>query len=494
MYKQAKWNEPLICDLSQSGKSAVQFGEPDVPIYRHQNNKLLRRSPLNLPNVSEIELVRHVVRLSQMTLGIDSATYPLGSCTMKLNPKINERIAQLDNFKFVHPDQPEESCQGSLEVIYRLQQALKKISGLPHISCQPPAGASGEFVGVSIIKKYLETNNLQHKTEMIVPDSAHGTNPASAAIAGFKIRVVPTNDKGQIDFEQLVLLVNEKTAGIMITNPNTLGLFEERIVEIAEEIHRVGGLLYYDGANLNAICTKFRPGDMGFDVVHFNLHKTFSTPHGGGGPGSGPVGVTEELSRFLPYPRVQFKPESKIAYSWTPKDELSIGKVHGYGGNFGMLLRALAYIYALGENGLRNATEQAVLNANYMFLQFQKIPDIDVPFGNKQPRMHEFVVSTTSLLKEYGISALNVAKALISEGIHAPTVYFPLIVKEALMIEPTESESKRTIDAVVNTMRESIKRLKDDPALIQLLPYNTSIGPLNEIEGARRPVLTWKML
>ncbi len=492
MYRQARWDEPLIYELSKKGKIAVKYAAPDVPEYDVNKFNMRRKNSADLPEVSEMDVVRHVHRLSQMCYGVDTGTYPLGSCTMKLNPKVNEAIARFESTLYVHPDQPEKTIQGSLELMYEHQQALAEISGLPAVTLQPPAGAAGEYTGVKIIKAYHISKGDTERDEMLIPDAAHGTNPASAAMAGFKIVTIPSNSIGQVDVEALRAATGPKTAGLMITNPNTLGLFEEQIEEIAKIVHEAGGLLYYDGANFNAICGKIRPGDMGFDVLHFNLHKTFATPHGGGGPGSGPVAVRDYLAEFLPVPVVIKKDDGSFGLLWDlPK---TIGKVHGYFGNFGVVVKAHAYLLSLGPIGLRQVTEQAVLNANYAMKRMVEIDGLDLDHDTKQPRKHEFVVSAERLKRDTGIDALKIAKGMISKGIHAPTVYFPLIVHEALMVEPTESESKAALDAAVDLIAEVIKEMKENPELQTQMPIDTSIGPLDEVIGARRPVLSWQML
>ncbi|HDM22644.1 MAG TPA: glycine dehydrogenase subunit 2, partial [Methanomicrobia archaeon] len=445
----------------------------------------LRRKTLNLPEVSEIDIVRHYIKLSQNNYGVDSGFYPLGSCTMKYNPKINEEIASWEKVTDIHPYQDESSIQGSLEIMYRLGKALCEIAGVDNITLQPAAGAHGEYTGIKIIKKYLKTHGYS-KNEIIVPDSAHGTNPASSAMAGFRVVEIPSNEKGCVDLDALHEAVNEKTAGLMLTNPNTLGIFEENIKEIAEIIHDANGLLYYDGANLNALMGYAKPGDMGFDVVHFNLHKTFSTPHGGGGPGSGPVGVKEFLKDYLPYPVVEYDGK-KYYLKYDIKH--SIGKIKGFYGNFGVIVKAYAYILTMG-NSLKRVSERAVLNANYIA---QKLKDLyELPYS--ELRKHEIVLSCEKIKRETGVTALDIAKRILDYGIHAPTIYFPLIVKEALMIEPTETESKEELDNFIDVMRKIYKECYENPEIVKSAPHNTKIKRLDNIKAVKNPVLSYRML
>lgn len=445
---------------------------------------LKRAAPPALPEVSEPEVVRHFTRLSQKNYCIDGGFYPLGSCTMKYNPKVNEQVARLPGFANLHPYQREEEVQGALAVMHELEAALAAITGMARVTLQPAAGAHGELVGCLIIKAYHEHRGDAERTEILVPDSAHGTNPATAALAGFSVVTVPSNAKGQVDLEALKGKLGPKTAGIMLTNPNTLGLFEEEIREIADAVHRAGGLLYYDGANFNAIMGLVRPGDMGFDVVHLNLHKTMTTPHGGGGPGAGPVGVAEALVPFLPGPLVEKQPDG--AFTLGAPSPLSIGRIKAYYGNFGMLVRALTYIKTMGGDGLRQASEDAVLNANYLRVKLKGT--YTLPFD--LPCMHEFVLSGEKQ-KKLGASTLTIAKRLIDHGYHPPTVYFPLIVPEALMIEPTETESKETLDAFVETMKAIAREVEEDPAFVNAAPHNAPIGRVDEATAARKPDFRW---
>jgi len=494
--QQARWNEPVLFELGSEGRRGYipssKFVK-EIEVEELIPEKLRRKNPPKIPSLSEMDAIRHFVRLSQMNFGVDSGSYLLGSCTMKLNPKINEKIANLAKLSDIHPLQPQKTVQGALELMYYLQQTLAEIAGVAAVTLQPAAGAHGEFTGELIIRAYhAEREELEQRTEMLIPDSAHGTNFASAAMAGFQVIVLPSNPAGQVDLEALKATVSEKTAGMMITNPNTLGLFESEIEAIASTVHDVGGLLYYDGANLNAILGKVRPGDMGFDIAHFNLHKTFSTPHGGGGPGSGPVGVVDKLEKYLPIPVVAYN-ESKDEYILDYDRPHSIGKIHGYYGNFGVLARALMYIYTLGPKGLEKISENAVLNANYLMRKLEKIKGLKFTTDSNLPRKHEFTISAKPLEDETGISALDIAKGLIHFGIHAPTIYFPPIVPEALMFEPTEAESKQTLDIIVETMAKIVNIARERPKDFITMPQNTAATRIDEITASRKPILSWKM-
>ncbi len=500
IYRQARWHEPIIFLKSTKEQVGHNVPEPDKEIIKEIGDikskipkALIRSTPPELPEVAEIEVVRHYTRLSEMNYGVDSGFYPLGSCTMKYNPKINELVSSLDKVTDLHPLQNEDDCQGSLQIMYELQQWLAEISGMDKITLQPSAGAHGELVGVLIIRKYHELRGeAEQRTEMIVPDSAHGTNPASSAMAGFHTIELPSTEEGLVDIEALKAAVSEKTAGIMLTNPNTLGLFEKDIEEIAKIIHDAGGLLYYDGANLNAIMGKARPGDMGFDIVHMNLHKTFSTPHGGGGPGAGAVGVKKHLADFLPKPIVDFDGKKYFLKYDIPH---SIGRVKSFHGNFGVLIRAYAYILAMGPEGLKNASETSVLNANYLGRKIAEIKGFALSHSQTLPRKHEAIITAEPLLKETGISALNVAKRLLDFGIHAPTIYFPLIVPEALMIEPTETESKENLDLMIDAMKKISEEAYTNPEILKTAPHNTAVGPIDEVKAAhpKTMALTWRM-
>lgn len=477
---------PVIFEKSRPGRRGVRLPAPDVPPYdetRELPPALRRASPPGLPEVAENDVVRHYTRLSQLNYGVDTGFYPLGSCTMKYNPKVNEWIADLPGFADVHPLQPPSTVSGLLELLWTLEQALAEIAGMDAVTLQPAAGAHGELTGVLIIRRYLEERGDLRPT-ILVPDSAHGTNPATAAMAGFQVGVVPSNRRGSVDVEALRRRVDGGTAGIMLTNPNTLGLFEEDILEIAEVVHRAGGLLYYDGANANAILGRVRPGDMGFDVVHLNLHKTFSTPHGGGGPGAGPVGVKAHLAPYLPDPRLIREPDGHL--TWRRMGPPSIGKVRSYYGNVGILVRALAYIESHGGEGLRAVADTAVLNANYLRM---KIRD-RFPTAVDRTVMHEFVLQLTGQ-KERGASALDVAKRLIDFGFYPPTVYFPLVVREAMMVEPTETESQETLDRFAEALRQIDGEIDTTLGTLKEAPHDTPIRRVDEAEAARHPRLTW---
>ncbi|MEA1993469.1 MAG: aminomethyl-transferring glycine dehydrogenase subunit GcvPB [Euryarchaeota archaeon] len=474
----------IIFERSKKGRKAYSLPAPieDTEIEIPEE---LKRKELHLPEVSEIDIVRHFVELSQKNYGVDTGFYPLGSCTMKYNPKINEEIASWEEVTNIHPYQDESTVQGSLEIMYSLGEALCEIAGMDRITLQPAAGAHGEYTGMKIIKKYMKTKEFD-KNEIIVPDSAHGTNPASSAVAGFNVIEIPSNDKGCVDIDALNEAVSEKTAGLMLTNPNTLGIFEENIKEIAELVHDKNGLLYYDGANLNALMGIAKPGEMGFDIVHFNLHKTFSTPHGGGGPGSGPVGVKEFLKEYLPYPTV----EHKVGGYYLNYDlKHSIGRIKGFYGNFGVIVKAYAYILTMG-NSLKKVSERAVLNANYIAQQLKEI--YELPY--KELRKHELVLSCAEIKKETGVTALDVAKRLLDYDIHAPTIYFPLIVKEALMIEPTETESREELDRFIEVMKKIHEECYENPEIVRSAPHDTEIKRLDVTKAARNPVLSYRMM
>lgn len=480
-------NQPLIFELSKQGRIGYSLPDLDVPDY--DLNDLIpaqfqREESPELPEVSELQAVRHYTALSKRNHGVDSGFYPLGSCTMKYNPKVNEDVARLPGFAHIHPYQEESTIQGALELMYRLQTSLAEITGMDEVTLQPAAGAHGEFTGLMLIRAYHEANGDFNRTKVIVPDSAHGTNPASATVAGFESITVRSNEKGLVDLDHLREVVGSDTAALMLTNPNTLGLFEENIVEMAKIVHDAGGKLYYDGANSNAILGIARPGDMGFDVVHLNLHKTFTTPHGGGGPGSGPVGVKKDLVPFLPKPVVRKDGDS---YYFDYDIPQSIGRIKPYYGNFGINVRAYAYIRTMGPEGLRKVSEYAVLNANYMFRKLE--PYFEAPY--KQHCMHEFVLSG-SKQKKLGVRTLDIAKRLLDFGYHPPTIYFPLNVEECLMIEPTETESKETLDEFIDAMIQIVKEVEENPEVVQEAPHTTVIGRLDETTAARKPILRYE--
>ncbi len=442
----------------------------------------LRKDAVGLPQVSELEAMRHYKELSDLNFCIEKGFYPLGSCTMKYNPKVNELLASLEGFTNLHPYMSDEDAQGALELMYKLQEALKKVTGMDAVTLQPAAGAHGELTGMMVIKKYFEVKG-ENRKKVIIPDSAHGTNPASANLCGFEIVPVKSNDKGQVDVEALKELLDENVAAIMMTNPNTLGIYEENVLEISKLMHDNGSLLYYDGANFNAVMGYSNPSLMGFDVVHLNLHKTFSTPHGGGGPGAGPVGVVEELKEFLPTPVVDFDGEK---YFRNYNLKYSIGSVKGFFGNFGVLVRAYAYILMMGKN-LKEASENAVLNANYLKEKLKEA--YLLPYN--EPCMHEFVLSGDKQKHDSGVSTLNIAKALMDENTHPPTVYFPLIVHEAIMIEPTETETKEVLDDFVNVMLKIAEEAKRNPEKLISAPHTTPVKRLDETLAARKPNLKY---
>ncbi len=498
-YKQAKWSEPTIFELSKKGKIGHLPAEPSEierkligDVTKFVPSKLLRRT-LNLPEVSEVEVVRHYIHISQQNFGVDSGMYPLGSCTMKYNPKICDIIANSSKILALHPLQDESLTQGALEILYNLSCCLNEITGMHKFSLHPSAGAHGEFVGAMIIRAYHKYNDdLKNRNEMLMPDSAHGTNPASAAMAGFKVIVIPSDKSGLVDIEALKSAAGEHTAGFMLTNPNTLGIFEKDILKISEIIHSVGGLLYYDGANLNALLGKVRPGDMGFDIVHLNMHKTFATPHGGGGPGAGPVGVVRELEKFLPIPTVEFD-EKKFFLDYERPH--TIGKVRSFYGNISVLLRAYAYILCLGAEGLKNVSELSVLNANYVARKIITNGHYEIPFYPNDIVKHEFVLSARKIYRETGITALDISKRLLDFGVHPPTIYFPQIVNEALMIEPTETESKEGLDNFVDLLMRICEEAYSNPETLQKSPRNTSVGRVDEVKASslKTLCLTWKM-
>jgi glycine dehydrogenase subunit 2 len=474
----------LIFEQSTNGRGCELLPECDVPVVSVASG-FKRSKELNLPEVSETEISRHYTQLMKRTFGINDGFYPLGSCTMKYNPKINEDMAKLTGFTDIHPLQPAWSAQGCLEVMKLAEDSLCEVTGMDAIDFQPAAGAHGEFTGLKLIWAYHQDRKDAKRTKIIVPDSAHGTNPASAAMAGFSVINVPSTKEGYVDTEELKKVVGDDTAGFMLTNPNTIGMFDKNILEITKIIHDAGGLNYYDGANLNAIMGIARPGDMGFDVVHLNLHKTFSTPHGGGGPGSGPIGCKEALVRFLPSARIRL---NNGKYELEKKPEESIGRVKAFYGNFLVVVKALTYILTLGGEGLKDASENAVLNANYMRHQLKDY--FDIPFAGHC--MHEFVISLEGLKHEKGVSALDFAKTLLDYGMHPPTMYFPLIVHEALMVEPTETESRETLEEAVTVYKEILERAMKEPDSLHQSPVKTVIGRPDEVAAARTPIIRYQ--
>ncbi|HZG56566.1 aminomethyl-transferring glycine dehydrogenase subunit GcvPB [Paenibacillus sp.] len=483
-YRLPEQEMPLIFERSAPGRIAYSLPAcdvPETPLDELLPAALLRPAPPALPELYEVDVVRHYTALSRRNFGVDNGFYPLGSCTMKYNPKLNEDVARLPGFARIHPYQPESSIQGALELLYSLQNFLAAITGMDRVTLQPAAGAHGEFTGLMLIRAYHESRG-ETRTKVLVPDSSHGTNPASATAAGYETITVPSNARGLVDLDALRAAVGPDTAALMLTNPNTLGLFEEQIEEIARIVHDAGGLLYYDGANSNAILGIARPGDMGFDVVHLNLHKTMSTPHGGGGPGAGPVGVKAKLIPFLPTPTIERRADG--SYCFDNDRPATIGRVKGYYGNFGILARAYAYIRTLGPDGLRRVSELAVLNANYLLRRLA--PAFEVPYD--RICKHEFVLSGKPL-KPYGVRTLDVAKRLLDYGYHPPTIYFPLNVEECLMIEPTETESKETLDAFADALLRIVEEAKTNPELVKNAPYTTAVRRLDEATAARKPVL-----
>ena len=483
-----KYYDKLIFELSRPGRKGYE-----LPKNQYGNDALAalpadmrREAPLDLPEVSELDVVRHYTNLSTKNFGVDTGFYPLGSCTMKYNPKINEEVAAMPAFAALHPLQSEESVQGALEMYYGLQQALASLSGLEEFTLNPYAGAHGELTGLMVMRTYHEKRGDTKRRKVIVPNSAHGTNPASAMVAGLEVVEVKSKPNGSIDVEDLKPLLNDEIAGIMMTNPNTLGMFETEIMEIAELVHNAGGLLYYDGANLNPLLGKVRPGDMGFDIMHINLHKTFSTPHGGGGPGSGPIGVRKGLTDYLPNPHVK-KDENGKFYVDFGKDAL--GSISTFLGNFGVMLKAYAYILSLGKENIRNVGPMATLNANYIK---ESLKD-DYLLPIEGVCKHEFVFDGLKD-KSTGVTTLNVAKRLLDYGFHAPTIYFPLLFHESMMIEPTETESKETLDEFIEVMHKVAKEARETPEDVINAPLTTLVRKLDETGAAKHPVLNYKQL
>src|SRR2546429_3611476 len=493
MYTQGSWNEPLIIERSQAGKRGHS---PAVPSDFERKiagdlvdavQSPLRRNGLPpLPEVSEPEVIRHFVRLSQENYSPDLGIYPLGSCTMKYNPKSSELAVQTAKLEKLHPEQDESTVQGILALMFHLERMLAEITGMSRMTLQPAAGAHGEYLGCLIPRSFHRSKNeLEKRTEMIVPDSAHGTNPASAAMAGFKVVVVPSNSEGMVDLEELANVAGPRTAGLMITNPNTLGIFEKNILEIAKIVHQAGGLLYYDGANFNPLLGKVRPGDMGFDIVHLNLHKTFATPHGGGGPGAGPVGVTKELERYLPVPLIEFDGKNYY-YNYDVPD--TVGKIRAFHGNIGILVRAYAYIMSLGAEGLMTVAETAVLNTNYILSRILASGTYDLPFA--RARKHEFVLSAMKLYDSTGVRAMDLAKRMLDKGVHAPTTYFPQIVDEALMVEVPETESLADLDQLVEALLGVFREAQTSPELLRDAPHYASVTRIDDVKASHPKTLT----
>ena len=476
----------LIFEISKSGRSASDVGGNDVPAANIETliDKKYLRDELDLPEVAEVDLVRHYTNLSRRNFGLDLGFYPLGSCTMKYNPKINEDVAKLPGFTEIHPHAPIAFAQGNLQLIYEMQQYLCSIFGMAEFTMQPAAGAHGELTGVMMIKKYFEKKK-EKRPYILIPDTAHGTNPASSALCGFTTVTLRSNSEGGVDLDHLQSLMTEEVAGLMLTNPNTLGLFERNIEKVAQIVHEKGGVLYGDGANANAFLGKTRPGDLGFDVIQLNLHKTFSTPHGSGGPGSGPVGVDAKLVDYLPIPRLVKK---KNEYSWSDDFPQTIGRIRSFYGNFNVIVKAYTYIRALGAEGLTQASEMAVLNANYIKEKLKSC--FDLPY--ERACMHECVFSGAKQVAESGVHTTDIAKRLIDYGYHPPTIYFPLIVPEAIMIEPTETESKETLDHFCEAMIAIATEAKENPNCLKNAPLTTPVSRLDEVLAARKPDVCWK--
>ncbi|MEN8261247.1 MAG: aminomethyl-transferring glycine dehydrogenase subunit GcvPB [Pseudomonadota bacterium] len=479
----------LIFQRSRKGRAARTQFVADESDLRDIPAQFRRSSPPPLPEVTELDVVRHYTRLSQKNVSVDTHFYPLGSCTMKYNPKAANVLARMPAFAGCHPGATEHFGQGTLACLYDLQEMLKGVTGMDGISLTPAAGAQGEFCGVAMIKAYHGVRGDAERSEILVPDAAHGTNPASAAMCGYSVREIPTEKSGDVNLEALRQAVGPKTAGIMLTNPSTLGVFEHRIPEIADIVHAAGGLLYYDGANLNAILGQVLPADMGFDVIHLNLHKTFSTPHGGGGPGAGPVGVNDKLLPFLPIPMVELKGGR---YRWLTERDCpqSIGRLSAFAGNVGVLLRAYVYMRLLGREGMKRVAEYSTLNANYLLKELTD-SGFDAAFPTRRAA-HEFIITLKRQQKETGVIALDFAKRLLDYGFHAPTVYFPLLVPECLLIEPTETENKETLDAFIDTMAKILKEAYETPERVKQAPHETPVRRLDEVRAARHLDLVWK--
>ncbi|MBJ7472618.1 MAG: aminomethyl-transferring glycine dehydrogenase subunit GcvPB [Solirubrobacteraceae bacterium] len=481
-----------IFEKGQAGRRAFEAPALDVPLVDGLIPAHARRAePARLPSVSEPELVRHYVRLSRRNFDLDSGFYPLGSCTMKHNPRLHERVTALSGHARLHPLQDPKRAQGALELMYNLEHALGEVAGLPHVCLQPSAGSHGELAGLLVTRAYHEARGDQRR-KVLAPDTAHGTNPATVTIAGYEVVPVATSPDGGVDVDDLRAKTDDQVACLMLTNPNTLGVFDPNIEEIAKIVHEVGATLYYDGANLNAVMGVSRPGDMGFDIVHYNLHKSFTQPHGGGGPGSGPIAVSDRIAPYLPVPVIQKLEDGTFDLTSNPTEgpgSQSIGKLRGFQGNYGCFVRSYAYICSLGGPGLQDASETAVLNANYLLARLQELVGDKLPLAFGERCMHEFVLSGTIMKKEVGIRILDLAKRLLDHGYHPPTVYFPLLVDEALLIEPTETETKETLDAFAEAIADILAEASEDPSIAQSAPYTTPVRRLDEATAAKRPVL-----
>ena len=481
---------PTLFERSRPGRGGGKVPHPPKDALARIPADQLRRDGPRLPEVSEPELTRHYVNLSRLNYSVDGGFYPLGSCTMKYNPKIDEWAARLAGFAELHPLAPDDLSQGTLRLLWELESALAEIGGMKAVTLQPAAGAQGELTGILMVRAYHRSRGDTDRSEVLVPDSAHGTNPATASMAGFRTVSIPSAADGGVDVEAFRSALGPRTAAVMITNPSTLGLFESRLCELLDAIHQAGALAYMDGANLNAIMGRFKPGEAGFDVMHFNTHKTFSTPHGGGGPGAGPVGVGEKLLPFLPSPRVIREPDGSFRLEVVGERPSSIGRVRAFTGNVGILVRAYAYIRAHGASGLCEVSDDAVLAANYM--KSRLVGVLDIPFS--RPCMHEFVASSATLKAETGIRTLDVAKRLIDYGFHPPTIYFPLTVEEALLIEPTETESLETLDAFVAALKSIVAEAHSNPELLHAAPHYSPVRRLDETTAARQPNLRWRAM
>ncbi len=479
----------LIFEHSRKGRRNYSQSPEKIASKSAIPKNFLRKSPVLLPEASEMDTVRHYTRLSQKNFSIDTEFYPLGSCTMKYNPRACNSLAMLPQFLSRHPLAPEDTGQGFMACLYELQEILKSITGMAGVSLTPMAGAQGELIGVMMIRAYHEARGDFERTEIIVPDAAHGTNPATAVMCGFKVVEIPTDKEGNVDLAALKAAVGPKTAGLMLTNPSTLGVFEKNVAEMSRVVHEAGGLLYYDGANLNAVLGKVKPGDMGFDVIHINLHKTFSTPHGGGGPGSAPVGVAERLLPFLPVPNVAKEGDR---YRWlTEKDRpQTIGRLSAHMGNAGVLLRAYIYVRLLGMHGMHRIAEFATLNANYLMAELAKA-GFEIAYPTRRAS-HEFIVTLKEIKDKTGVTAMNLAKRLLDKGYHAPTTYFPLLVPECLLIEPAETESKETLDAFVHSMKEILQEIETQPDMMKGAPHTMPVRKLDDVKAARELDLAWK--
>ncbi|MDV6345147.1 aminomethyl-transferring glycine dehydrogenase subunit GcvPB [Nitrosomonas sp. Is37] len=479
----------LIFEHSRPGRR--NYSQSPTTKAEKQNipQNLLRKSPMLLPEASEMDVVRHYTRLSQKNFSIDTEFYPLGSCTMKYNPRACNALAMLPQFLARHPLAPEDTGQGFLACMYELQEILKDVTGMAGVSLTPMAGAQGELIGVMMIRAYHEARGDKERTEIIVPDAAHGTNPATAVMCGYKVVEITTDKEGNVDMAALKAAVGPQTAGLMLTNPSTLGVFEKNISEMSRIVHDAGGLLYYDGANLNAVLGKVKPGDMGFDVIHINLHKTFSTPHGGGGPGAAPVGVAERLLPYLPVPMVAYE---KGAYRWMTEKDVpqTIGRLSAHMGNAGVLLRAYIYVRLLGAKGMNRVSEYATLNANYLMAELRKA-GFEIAFPTRRAS-HEFIATLKDIKEKTGVTAMNLAKRLLDKGYHAPTTYFPILIPECLLIEPAETESKETLDAFVAAMKEILVEIQEQPEMVKSAPHNMPVRKLDDVKAARELDLTWK--